>query len=317
VATDLRERSVIERELAVRRREQAIARLASRQHGVVSRSQLLALGLGAGAIRHRIGEKLHVVQRAVYAVGHPTLTRNGQMMAAVLTGGGGAALSHASAAELWGLRPVRAALHVTTRTRRVHRGGLHFHHSHLPEDEMTACDAIPVTTVPRTILDLAATLPERAVERCINEAEIRRLWDRLSLTDLLDRYPGRPGTPTLRAILARRGDGALFTRRELEFRFLRFLADAGLPPPTVNQPLWVRDNLFEVDCLWRRERVVVELDSRTYHHTDRAFERDRRRHRMLEAAGWRTAQVTWRQLHEEPAELEADLRRLLSTLVAA
>jgi G:T-mismatch repair DNA endonuclease (very short patch repair protein) len=180
---------------------------------------------------------------------------------------------------------------------------------------VTRENGIPVTTVPRTILDLAATLPERAVERCVNEAEIRRLWDPLSLPDLIARYPGRAGTPAVRAILGRRSDGAVFTRRELEFRFLRFVADAGLPPPAVNQPLWVRNILFEVDCLWRRERVIVELDSRTYHHTDLAFERDRRRHRMLEAAGWRTAQVTWRQLHDEPAELEADLRRLLSAPV--
>ena len=294
--------------------DRAIGEVAGRQHGVLSRRQLADLGLGRGAIQHRLDRgRLLPLLRGVYAVGHLALTRESRWMAAALAGGARAALSHGSAAALWGLRPAGSRrADVTVPTWRRSRPQIRFHAAPLPADEVTLENGIPVTAVPRTILDLAAILDRRAVERCVNEAEIRRLWDSLSLVDLLDRHGGRPGAPAIRAILRHRGEGAAFTRSELELRFLQFVAAAGLPAPAVNQPLWVRDQLFEVDCLWRTERVVVELDGRAYHLTALAFEEDRRRHRILEAAGWRTVQVTWRQLHRETAELETDLRRLLS-----
>jgi len=177
----------------------------------------------------------------------------------------------------------------------------------LPPDEVTVREGIPVTTVPRTLFDLAAVLRPRQLERALNEAEVLRLWDELSLLDLLRRYPRRQGSRTVRAILGAREAGATITRSELEVLFLEFVDWAHLPHPETN----VTVEGFEVDCLWRDARVVVELDGRSSHATLAAFERDRERDRVLLAAGWHPVRVTWRQLALTPHRLAADLRTLL------
>ena len=141
----------------------------------------------------------------------------------------------------------------------------------------------------------------------MNEAETQRLLDDLSLHDLLARYPRRPGTPAIRALLAARAEGATVTRSELEVKFLEFVDDLGLPSPQTNQ--WIEG--FEIDCLWREQRLAVELDGRAFHDTLQAFESDRERDRLLQAAGWRPIRVTWRQLERSRAGLERDLRRML------
>ena len=168
---------------------------------------------------------------------------------------------------------------------------------------------IPVTTVPRTLFDLASVLPKNQVERAINEAEIQGLTDPLSLADLVNRHPGRKGITMIKAILE---DGAPLTRSELETRFLSFLKRAGLPQPEVNVPMLVAGRWIECDCLWRDRGVIVELDGLAVHRTAAAFERDRARDRMLHARGWRIVRITWRQLHGEPEAVAYDLRTLLS-----
>jgi hypothetical protein len=203
---------------------------------------------------------------------------------------------------------------VTSAQRVRARGSMWFHRRRLPSDEVTERNGIPVTTVPRTIFDLAAVLEPRKVERAITEAEVRRLSDYLSLADLVRRYRGHRGTGVIRAILAAGRIGAEVTRGELEERFLGFLERHGLPRPEVNPRLEVRGEWLEVDCLWRLPRVVVELDGRAVHATAVAFERDRARDRALTAAGWHAIRITWRQLHEEPEAVAADLRRLLRRL---
>ena len=137
---------------------------------------------------------------------------------------------------------------------------------------------------------------------------MQRLRDPLALDALFERYPRRPGVPALRALLGQR---VTLTRSELEKRFGEFLADAGLPLPETNAHLQISGIWYEVDCLWRAERVVVELDGRATHHTRAAFEADRARDRALQAAGFRVVRITWRQLHESPAAVAADLRALL------
>jgi hypothetical protein len=181
----------------------------------------------------------------------------------------------------------------------------------LPADEVTERRGIPTTTVPRTLLDLATVLRSSQVERAINEAEIQRLTDPLSLPDLMDRYPGRRGTPAIRAILTRLQSGAQITRSELEVRFLEFARGAGLPPPEVNAWLQIKGEWLECDCVWRSRRVVVELDGRATHGTPAAFERDRARDRRLHAAGWRTVRITWQQLQADAQALAEDLRSVL------
>jgi hypothetical protein len=289
--------------------DEAIARLARRQHGRIARRQLLALGLGSDAIKYRLARsRLHEEYRGVYALGHDAPTREGRWMAAVLAGGPGAVLSYRSAAALWGIRPTGASpIDVTTPRGQYPRRGIQFHRTSLPEDEVTLKDGIPVTTVPRALFDLAAVLRPRQLERALNEAEVLRLWDGLSLLDLLRRYPRRHGSRTVRAVLGAREAGATLTRSELEVLFLEFVDWARLPHPQTN----VTVEGFEVDCVWREARVVVELDGRSTHATLAAFERDRERDRVLLAAGWHPVRVTWRQLALTPYRLAIDLRTLL------
>jgi len=289
--------------------DRGIAALARQQHGRVAHDQLLALGLGPKAIRYRIvRSRLHVVHAGVYAVGHDAPTQRGRWMAAVLAGGRGAALSYSAAGALWGIRPTAASLiEVTTPRARRPRRGIRFHRASLPPDEVTTVDGIPVTTVPRTLFDLAAVLRPRQLERALNEAEVLRLWDELSLMDLLRRYRRRRGNRTVRAVLGAREAGATITRSELEVRFLEFVDHAGLPRPGTNQEV----EGFEVDCVWPEARVAVELDARSTHATLAAFERDRERDRVLVATGWHPVRVTWRQLEFTADRLAADLRRLV------
>jgi hypothetical protein len=186
-----------------------------------------------------------------------------------------------------------------------------FHRAQLPADEVTVERGIPVTTVARTLLDLAAVLDRRRVERAIEEAEVRRLDDPLSLPDLVERYPGRRDTGVIRAILAADRIGSTITRSELEERFLALLETYSLPRPELNVPIEARGSWLEVDCVWRRWKLIVELDGHASHRTAAAFERDRARDRGLHAAGWRVLRITWRQLDDEAERIEADLRALL------
>ena len=128
------------------------------------------------------------------------------------------------------------------------------HVSSIPPDEVTSVSGIPVTTAPRTLLDLAAVLGGREIELAMEEMEVKRYTDRLSLPLLLDRYSRRRGGPKLRAILARGRIGTTLTRSELEERFLRFIADHGLPAPEMKVPIAVRSGFFEADCVWRRKK---------------------------------------------------------------
>jgi very-short-patch-repair endonuclease len=287
--------------------DRAIGRLAEGQHGVVTRAQLSELGLGTGAIKHRIGVgRLRPVYRGVYTIGHRLLTQRGRWMAAVLACGPGAVLSHRAAASLWGIRG-GTRVEVTVPGAKHARTGIRLHRANLPADETTIHHGIPTTTVPRTLLDLGAVVHRDELRGAIRQAEQQRLSDPLWLGDVVDRYPRRPGVPALRALIAEAQRGLGLVRSELEERFQAHLLDAGLPRPVTN----VRIEDLEVDCAWPEHRVIVELDGRATHDLANAFEADRARDRRLQAAGWRVVRITWRQLHDTPAELEADLRRLL------
>ena len=236
-------------------------------------------------------------------------------MAAVLAGGPGAVLSHRSAAALWGLMPQGSGpIDVTVPRRRRSREGIRLHESRVPPDEITEVDGIPVTTVPRTLFDIAAVVRLRQLERALNEADARRLSDQLTLDDLLTRYPRRAGTRNVRVALHGRRAGATMTKSNLEEQFLELVEAEGLPRPEVNALITLPSRTPEVDCLWRAQRLVVELDSRTYHQTVAAFEEDRERDRALHAAGWRVIRVTARHLTDGRQALIPDLRTLLSAL---
>lgn len=233
-------------------------------------------------------------------------------MAAVLFCGPGAALSHRAAAALWGIRGTSSrAIEVTTPKKSRSRGGIHRHFAVLPADEVAVERGIPVTSVPRTLVDLAAVASADVVEHALRESEYLRLHDRLSLPDLLARYPGRRGSPTVRECLRRRANlPAGRARSWLELEFLPFLRCEGLPRPRLNVWLQVGGRSIQVDCLWPGG-VVVELDGFAGHGTRVAFREDRARDRRLRVAGYCVTRIAPEQLEDEPEALAADLRALL------
>jgi hypothetical protein len=175
-------------------------------------------------------------------------------MAAVLAGGPDAVISHRSAAELWELiSGLSGPIHLTVPSKRE-RPGILLHRSQVPDDERTEVEGIPVTSVPRTILDCAPTLTERQVERLINEADVLRLYDRLSLPTLLHRYPRRPGSRKLWVALRNRNAGSSRTRSDLEELLIELADERGLRRPETNAVLVIDDETFEIDALWRAER---------------------------------------------------------------
>ncbi len=167
-----------------------------------------------------------------------------------------------------------------------------------------------MTSVARTMFDLAGTLTEREVERAWNEMEVREYRVRLSVPDLLERYPGRRGTVLL-ARLAK-GDPVGITRNELEEAFLALVDRLGLPRPRMNAHLAIRNRFYEVDCLWEDRKVAIELDGGGAHGTKKAFHDDRERDRILTAERYTTARITWRQIQDTPEEVAADLHLILT-----
>lgn len=288
-------------------RDRAFADLAGRQHGVVARRQLAALGFTDTVITRaaRLG-RLHRIHHGVYAVGHTVLGARGRWMAATLACGRGAVLSHTSAAALWELRPsASAVIHVTVptaggRTRRdvrIHRT------PSLRPDEVTTHEGIPVTTPERTLLDIAATLTPRQLERALDQAEVLRLIDHPILGVVARTHPNHRGAARLEATRTSHEPGTTLTRSELEETFLELCRSHRLPRPRVN----ARVARLEVDFLFSAHSVVVETDGWRYHGTRHAFDRDRDRDATLTRAGYRVLRFTHRQVASHPAVVAATL----------
>jgi very-short-patch-repair endonuclease/predicted transcriptional regulator of viral defense system len=296
-------------------RDRAIAEVAAQQYGVIARAQLAALGLGPGAIDHRLRSgRLHRLHRGVYVVGHAALVPLAPELAGVLAGGPDAVLSHQSAAALWHLRPPHGGeVHVTIRRGGAQsRPGLRVHRTRsLGAEDLRMCRRIPVTSPPRTIVDLADTISERDLARAIAEAEIRGLARCSELLAAVARAGnGRRGCARLARILGASGRPTL-TRSEAEERLLALIGDAKLPMPEVN----VRVRGHEVDMLWRACRLVIEVDGYAFHSTRAAFERDRARDADLHADGLRVLRVTWRQIVDEPYPLIVRIAQALARAI--
>ncbi|HEX5526955.1 MAG TPA: DUF559 domain-containing protein, partial [Solirubrobacterales bacterium] len=222
-------------------------------------------------------------------------------------------LSHWSAAALWLIRPnSRTRIDVTVPHRSRSSDLIRRHVSEVPEDERAIKEGIPVTSVPRTILDLAATEPLDAVENLLREMEYLELRDRLSLPDLVERYPGKRGVRKVSAALARLEEDPVGRKRSrLEERFVPFLRRHHLPLPRFNDWIVLGPKRFQVDCHWPGTRQIVELDGWEGHRTKTAFREDRARDRILRVAGYSVTRLTWSQLDDEPSAVAADLRVLL------
>lgn len=291
----------------------AVAALADRQHGVVARRQLLAAGLSSGAVKERTASGLLVpVHRGVYALGGRPRSRSTHFMAAVLAAGDLAAISHISAAHLHGLlHGETARTHVTTPTRAGQRPGLIVHHCGAwAEGERTEVDGIPCTSVARTLADLAATEPARRLERALEEAERRGLFDGATVDRILSRR--RAGQRALRAALAD-FSGSTMTRSGLEEAFLDLVRGAGLPEPELNVSLALGGGRFaEIDALWREAQLAVELDSERYHRGRRAFHGDRAKQaELLATLDLRPLRFSDLQVERRPEWVLTMLRRAL------
>jgi very-short-patch-repair endonuclease len=290
----------------------AIAPLATAQGGVVSRAQVVDLGLSTQAIDRRVrAQQLLLLHRGVYAVGHRTVGPDGRWMAAVLALGGDAVLSHESAAAAWGLRRGDGgAIHVTvSRGGRARRPGLVVHRSGtLTPAQMTTRGGIPVSTPGRAVLDLAAAgLRGRRLERLLDRAEALVL-DFGDVHEVLRTHPRRPGATALAELLSRHTPGTIVTRSEMEERFLEVCDRHAIPRPRVN----TRVAGFEVDFAWRAERLAVEVDGYAFHRSRGAFEDDRARDVALVLAGFRVLRFTWAQLTRRPGYVPRALRTALS-----
>lgn len=293
-----------------------IASLAGRQHGVVTRAQLLAAGVTRRQVERRTrSNRFRPLHRGVYLVG-PVRPRWAPEMAAVLACGRGAVLSHRSAALLWGLltrRPDGMPVDVTIQgSDRGRRAGILAHRVvRLDAEEVALLEGIPVTAAGRTIIDVAGVVSGRELEGAVARAERERLISHGELSLLLLRHTARPGARALRALLTGVGAPAL-TRSEAEDRFLALTRRYGLPAPEAN----VLVAGYEVDFLWRSEGIIVEVDGFAFHSSQTRFESDRRRDRDLAAAGYQVIRVTWRQIVDEPEQTMVRIGQALALAAA-
>lgn len=291
------------------RSQQAVAELATRQYGVVSASQLKALRFSDNAISRAVAAgSLHRVHYSVYAVGHTALSHHGQCMAAVLSGGPDALLSHGSAAWLWGLTTWwRQPIEVTAASPRQPRSAIRIHSARaLHGADRDEIDGIPATAVPRTLLDFAAIEP-RFLGAALDRAEKRAVLDLDQLDALLRRCRGFRGVARLRTASETYREPA-YTRSRLERRFLALTQSAGLPRPSMN--LFVAG--YELDAYWPTERFAVELDTYDHHGGRATFETDRLRQEDLKLAGIEMTRVTGKRLDQDADGVVSRLRRLLS-----
>lgn len=285
--------------------------LAAGQHGVVSYPQLLACGLSPDAVKHRVRvRRLHRLHQGVYAVGAARLGRTGRFMAAVLACGEAAALSHTSAAALWGMMRIaedqRVHVSVPCRSGRRRRAGLQVHRSStLGAGHVTARLGIPVTTAERTIIDVADISSRRVTERAMDQATIDGL---INDPRRLTGTRGRSGSRHVTAILAAQRLGSTVTDSALEEMMLALCRQHDLPMPELGALV----NGYKVDFLWRQDRLVVETDGFRTHGTRLAFETDRARDQAHVAAGYRTMRFTYRQVAAEPATVALTISRALA-----
>jgi hypothetical protein len=285
--------------------DEVIGRIASRQHGVVTRVQLLAAGVSDKEIRRRLKRKsLLRVHPGVYRVGHKAPSIEARYIAAVLACGDGAVLSGQAAGYLWGLVKGTAPPPEVTaptnrrvkgvRTRRARRGGT----------EATTRHGIPITTVPRTLVDLSSLLSLQDLARACHEAGVLHRTTPRQVEQVLQHRPNTPGAKQLRRLL--HGEVQV-TLSALERRFLDRLKEVALPLPETNRVAGTK----RVDCRWPDHNLTVELDSYRFHNSRYAWEQDRRREREAHARGDVFRRYTHDDVFEQPDQMLGELTALL------
>jgi hypothetical protein len=294
-------------------KDRLIAELAGLQRGVVARSQLLAMGIGTGAITTRLRRhRLHPIHRGVYAVGHLALLPLAREAAAVLAAGPGSFVSYRSAVVVWHLVPARDESPIDVTVPALGRGdrpGLRVHRSRVIEPhDIRHLRGLPVASPARALIDFAEEAEARELERAVHDALARNLVNVRALRTDADRFRGRRGVARLRRVIDE-SDYPMLTRSEAEERFLALIRAAEPPTPEVN----IRVGPHEVDFLWRDRSLVVEIDGFAFHSSRASFERDRLRDADLTAAGFRVIRVTWRHIVDRPVALVAGISAALRT----
>jgi very-short-patch-repair endonuclease len=278
--------------------DRELAEWASERDGVASRKELLGLGFGRGAIRsHLANGQLHVIHHGVYAVGHRAISRRGYLRAALLACGEKSVLSHRTAADLWGISPTSSRLiEITGPTRRRGHQGLRYCQSRLHPDDIAEVEGFPVTSIARTLLDLAGIVHRGRVERALERAVRLRLFDLTKTRETIERNRGKKGCKLLTSVIASFDPATTDTRSGKERQFLRLIRNHKLPKPLLNTMV----EGLEVDAFWPAHKLIVEIDTYATHGSQKAFHRDRERDAILFAAGHRVLRITDVQLDYEP-----------------
>jgi very-short-patch-repair endonuclease len=281
-------------------------------HGVVSRRELLADGVGRRAVAHRLSNGgLHRKYAGVYAIGRPDLSVWGERRAIVLACGETAVLSHRSAAGAWAIRPDNGTtwdVTIAAGARRCPAAPVRLHRSDLPPWQVAVLVGIPITTVARTLLDLAAIVPAHHLRRAVERADQLELFDLRAVRRVLDAHPRRRGSRALRELLEDfRRHGVTMTRSDAEAAFLQIIIDEGLQRPYVNR----YDDGREADFRWPDRRLIVEIDGYSTHRSRRAFTEDRVRDRRALVDGTRTARFTAYEIEHHRGRVARELEQLL------
>jgi Transcriptional regulator, AbiEi antitoxin/Protein of unknown function (DUF559) len=261
---------------------------------VLSRAQLRELGVERGAVQKAVrAGRLHRVHHGVYALGHAVLRVEGHRLAAVLACGPGAVLSHRSAASHWGLLATdQVGIDVTAPRSRQGAPGIRLHTSRsLDAQDTTNHEGIPITTVARTLLDLAATTRSDQLERALAQAMYLRVYDQRAIDDVIARSDGHRGT---RILAQATKQEPKLTRSKWEIRMLGLVRGAGLPEPICNRPLHAPDHgECKPDFHWPAHNLIVETDGWESHRTLAAFRNDRAKDAALTVAGYKVLRFTW------------------------
>lgn len=297
--------------------DEGLARIAVRQHGLVTLGQARGVGATRATLRTRIDAgSWRVVDRGVLRVAGAPVTWESELLARVLSAGPGAVASHRSAGALWGLEGCRPGIPELTvpNGRRYRRAGVRTHEStdlHLVAPVRR--QGIPTTPVTRTLLDLGAVVDRGRVHVALDDARRRRLtdWDALLHTLTTHARRGRDGVGTLRAILDDHYGEVAVTDSGFERLVFALLVAAGLPRPVLHYELVVGVHRCHLDLAYPDARVAIELDGRD-HLRPEVFETDRLRQNSVVLAGWTLLRFTWRQYVDRPFDLVRDVRRALA-----
>ncbi|MEA2213729.1 MAG: hypothetical protein QOF83_3677 [Solirubrobacteraceae bacterium] len=287
-----------------------LAARAGRQHEVFAVWQLPAIGVGERAVQRRAAAGLlRRLYPGVYTTAQGRLTLRGRWMAAVLACGPEALLSHRAAAALWDLQNTASGpIDVTAPRRRLH-SGIRSHVSSSPPRLIRATvDAIPVTSLERTVLDQATTLAEQRLRTTLEQLQYRGLLHAGRFAE----HAGHRGLKPVMAVLSTLTDDAPWTQSELERRFLELVRSAHLPDPQTN----VIVAGLVVDFCWPEQRLIVEVDGYAWHNSRRSFEVDRQRDVKLTLAGYRVIRITYARIVHDAARLLAELRGLIGSAAA-